>query len=213
MKSMFAELAILLSRSVARRGVLRTAQLGLLHPMTYALRAALTSLKPAGALKNMRHPFDEECGVDTGGLLQGPEIATGHPNDLYNVGYYAVAPSVFRVMCRRWMETLPPSRSVSDYTFIDLGAGKGRGLLLASELPFREVIGIEMGEDLVQIARNNASQWKRAGRALSEIRVVHQEVTAFSAWPATPVVLYLYNPFGYKVIQHLIAQLRLATAA
>src|ERR1700761_5530367 len=39
------------------------------------------------------HPFDEQFGVDTSGLVY--ELPSGHPHDLYNNGYFAVAPSVF----------------------------------------------------------------------------------------------------------------------
>jgi SAM-dependent methyltransferase len=209
MTNVFVEMAVLFGRSVARRGALRTAQLGLLHSFTYARRAVLAAGRPSGALKNISHPFDQECGTDTGGLLEGPEVATGHPHDRYSVGYYAVAPSVFRETCRRWLQTLPASHSAADYTFVDIGAGKGRALLLASELPFREVIGIEFNEDLTRVARENAEKWDRAGRARCAIRVVHQEATQFR-WPVTPLVVFLYNPFGHKVLRQLLAHLPVA---
>lgn len=206
------ELAVNLARSVARRGLLRTLQLGLLNSFTYARRAIFAARTPGGDRKTMQHPFDEECGTDTGGLLKGSEVVTGHPHDRYNVGYYAVAPSIFRAMCRRWLQTLPASNSVADYTFIDVGSGKGRGLLLASELPFHEVIGIEFSEDLTVIARKNVEKWRRAGRARCDIRVVHQEVTEFH-WPQTPLVVFLYNPFGHTVLRQLLTQLQRAAAA
>ena len=79
------ELAVNLARSVARRGLLRTLQLGLLNSFTYARRAAFAVRASGGALKAMQHPFDEECGTDTGGLLKGSEVVTGHPHDRYNV--------------------------------------------------------------------------------------------------------------------------------
>src|SRR5258708_29806066 len=106
MTNVMAELAVLLGRSVARRGVLRTAQLGLLRSFTYTRRAVLAAGRPSGALRNISHPFDQECGTDTGGLLEGAEVVTGHSHDRYSVGYYGVAPSVFRAACRRWLQSL-----------------------------------------------------------------------------------------------------------
>ena len=35
-----------------------------------------------------------------------------------------------------------------DYTFIDFGSGKGRALLLASEFPFKRIIGLEFSPEL-----------------------------------------------------------------
>lgn len=40
-------------------------------------------------------------------------------------------------------------------TFLDLGAGKGRVLVVAALYPFRRVIGVELSESLCAIARKN----------------------------------------------------------
>jgi tRNA G46 methylase TrmB len=48
---------------------------------------------------------------------------------------------------RRVLRSLP-LRDHSDYTFVDLGSGKGRMLLIASEFPFRRIVGVEMRRDL-----------------------------------------------------------------
>src|SRR5580704_13113381 len=81
------------------------------------------------------HPFDEKYGTDTGGYLSPQEIATGRAHDAFNFGYSAIAPSVFREACRRWRDTLPvAAQRLTAYSFVDLGAGKGRALLLAAEM-------------------------------------------------------------------------------
>ena len=38
--------------------------------------------------------------------------------------------------------------SLDGFTFIDLGSGKGRTLLMASDYPFRRIIGLELLEEL-----------------------------------------------------------------
>src|SRR5271163_915733 len=98
----------------------------------------------------MRHPFDVEFGgdaefgihaefeVQTSGLVSGRHLKAGHAHDRHNTAYYGVAPSIFREICERW-RTSPPTFPAEGYSFIDLGAGMGRGLLLAAEMPFREV--------------------------------------------------------------------------
>ena len=42
-----------------------------------------------------------------------------------------------------------------DLAFIDLGSGKGRTLLMASDYPFRRIVGIELLSSLHQIAQQN----------------------------------------------------------
>ena len=42
-----------------------------------------------------------------------------------------------------------------DLTFIDLGSGKGRAVLLASLYPFRRLIGVEFSPELTEVARLN----------------------------------------------------------
>ncbi len=124
-----------------------------------------------------------------------------------NNGYSAVAPSVFREACRRWLDTLPSSASRAEaYTFVDVGAGKGRALLLASELHFRKVIGVELNEDLVRIAQSNIGGWNRLARPGSKIRVMHKDALEFR-WPRPPLLIFLNNPFDCELVEQLAAQI------
>jgi hypothetical protein len=79
------------------------------------------------------HPFDERFGVETSGLIY--ELPSGHQHDLHNNGYFAVAPSVFHAIMRAMLEQL--HLDFQRFRFVDLGSGKGRALLLASDYPFR----------------------------------------------------------------------------
>src|SRR5277367_5902367 len=89
----------------------------------------------------MRHPFDVQNNVQTSGLVRGPHLATGHPHDKHTTAYYGIAPSVIEKLCSLWRGSglvAPPE----DYSFVDLGAGMGRAMLVAARMPFREVIGV-----------------------------------------------------------------------
>ena len=44
---------------------------------------------------------------------------------------------------------------------IDIGAGMGRAVLLAAEMPFRLVVGVELNPTLAQIARRNLAIWRQ----------------------------------------------------
>jgi hypothetical protein len=149
----------------------------------------------------MRHPFDLEHGVQTSGLVHGRHLVTGHPHDEHSTAYYGIAPSVLQKLCARWRKSpllVPPE----DYSFIDIGAGMGRGLLIASQMRFREVIGVEIHPDLAEIAQQNVDRWVASGRARSPMRMVCQDVTTFQ-FPAHPCVAYMFNPFREPVLRAL----------
>lgn len=159
------------------------------------------------------HPFDLKYGTDTGGYLGPHEIRSGVIHDAMNNGYSAVAPSVFREASRRWRATLPAfAARVEAYSFVDVGAGKGRALLLAAELPFRKVIGVELSEELARTARKNITVWKRLARPQANIRAMHGDAAEF-CWPRTPLLVYLNNPFDCVLVERLASQLATAAAS
>lgn len=152
-----------------------------------------------------RHPFDLEFGVRTSGLIAGRHLKSGHRHDRHNTAYYGVAPSVFQAMMVRWRRSRPVA-PIDEFTFVDLGAGMGRAVLLASELPFKAVVGVELHPMLARIARRNMAAWRATGRALAPMRMVCGDATEFR-WPAGPCVAFLFNPFGAAVMRRVLAAL------
>jgi SAM-dependent methyltransferase len=163
--------------------------------------------------RGVLHPFDQKYGTDTGGYLGPEELAKGRANDALNHGYSAVAPSVFHEACRRWRETLRAvSGRIEAYSFVDVGAGKGRALLLAAELPFRKVIGVELTEELSRTAQKNVARWSRVAKPKAKIRVVQGDAANFQ-WPRTPLLVYLYNPFACSLVAQMAENLATAAAS
>ena len=153
----------------------------------------------------MRHPFDAQHHVQTSGLVRGPHLATGHPHDKHTTAYYGIAPSVVERMCALWRQTVvaaPPE----DYSFIDIGAGMGRAMLVASRMSFREVVGVELHPDLAEIAEKNIEKWQSKRLARSPMRVVCQDAATFE-FPSGPCVAYLFNPFGKLLLRKLLEHL------
>ncbi len=52
----------------------------------------------------------------------------------------------------------------SDDVFVDFGSGMGRILLLAVQYPFRRVVGVELSEELNEIAKANVAANRRRQR-------------------------------------------------
>jgi SAM-dependent methyltransferase len=167
----------------------------------------LASAAKTAPNRDFVHPFDRKYGTDTSGYLGPEELVKGRANDAHNYGYSAIAPSVFREAIRRWRETLPAvSGRVEGYSFVDVGCGKGRPLLLAAECPFRKIIGVEIVDELASIAESNAVRWKRVTNSKAKIRVMRQDATTFR-WPRAPLLVYLYNPFACSLVAEIAARL------
>lgn len=150
----------------------------------------------------IRHPFDLEFGVRTSGLVAGRHLATGHRQDRHVTAYYAIAPSVFRGMIVRWRRCRPIA-PIDAYTFVDLGAGMGRAMLLASAYPFRSVAGVELHPGLARIGRRNLAHWRAAGRAVSPLHMYCRDAAEFPL-PSGPCVAFLFNPFHAPVLRRVL---------
>ena len=151
------------------------------------------------------HPFDERFGVETSGLIY--ELPSGHQHDLYNNGYFAVAPSVFHAIMRAMLERL--HLDWRQFRFVDLGSGKGRAMLLASDYPFREIIGVELSPELERVARSNIARYAEAKGSLvprPPVISMQGDVTEFS-WPPGPLIVYMWNAFTRPVMERVFRNL------
>ena len=152
------------------------------------------------------HPFDERFGVDTSGLVY--ELPSGHEHDLYNNGYFAVAPSVFHSVMLALRDRL--ALDYRRFSFVDLGSGKGRALLLALDYPFREIIGVELSPELNRVARANIARYS-GGRNRVPVSSIHGDAAAFR-WPPVPLVIYLWNSFTGPVMEQVFRNLEASLA-
>jgi hypothetical protein len=141
--------------------------------------------------------FDTQNQVDTGGVVRPkPDSVVGSNWDM-GVRYQAIDANCFTSM----VQSLAIEHS--QFTFMDLGSGKGRALLLASTFPFRRVIGVEYCEELNEIARQNVVKYPASARKCSDIAIVTADATT-CAIPEGPLVLFFYNPFGERVMAKVV---------
>ena len=158
-----------------------------------------------------QHPFDQIHGVDTSGLIPAGKLITGHPNDTHVTAYYGVAPRILRTLIDLWRTTNPP-HPLRHYTFIDIGAGKGRAMLVASESPFHRVSGVELNPEMADIAQRNVEIWQSTHAAdptappIAPIVLHQQDALAFDL-PHTPTLAFLYHPFEAPVFKHLLRRI------
>jgi hypothetical protein len=93
---------------------------------------------------------------------------------------------------------------MEEVSFIDAGAGMGRAMLLAAEMPFREVVGVELNPTLARIARRNLAVWRATGRAQTPMKVICGDAVEYEL-PAGRCLAFMFNPFGAPVMRRLLA--------
>jgi SAM-dependent methyltransferase len=152
--------------------------------------------------------FDADHGVVTEALLFLGELdpeAIGAALD--DATHYEPTPVA---ECRALLDALPPA---AGSTFVDIGAGMGRVILLASLKAFRQIVGVEVSGALCETARDNVVRWRRAHEHLAckDVRIVCADAAAY-AFPRGDVVVYLYNPFGERTLATVVDRLAERTA-
>jgi SAM-dependent methyltransferase len=195
-------------RSTLRRYIKAFGNAPFVYPVVNApcIKGVLSGFPGSRALYgskwDRKHPFDRQYGTDTSGFLYGDDILTGHPAEEHGSPYAGAQPSVVRAA----LATLP---RIESSTFIDLGCGKGRPMLIASEFGFRDIVGVELSPSLAQAARRNAEVIARRYPARTLIRVEVGDATTFPM-PDGDVVLFLYNSFDRELTQKVAANVEAA---
>jgi SAM-dependent methyltransferase len=98
----------------------------------------------------------------------------------------------------------------SQFTFVDLGSGKGRTLLLASEYPFRRIVGVEILPELHRAAKENIAAYRSATQQCTEIESMCADAREFEL-PDEPLVLYLFNPLPEEALRRVVRRLERST--
>lgn len=159
------------------------------------LRSAFTSyLIP----DRVADAFDSRYGTDTAGVVPLWKLRVDSPNERFGWRYETSDPLELS-LCLRHIPVKPQALS-----FIDLGCGKGRMLIAARDLGFRNITGIEFATQLAEVARDNLLK-ARANTAT----VINADAAEFS-FPCEDFLLYLFNPFSEHVMSRVLANLNRA---
>jgi SAM-dependent methyltransferase len=160
---------------------------------------------PKTRLQPAIHPFDTLHGTDTSGLIPGKIIAQGTSAKVEELtAYYGVAPSILHGLLDIWLSRTDP-QPIQNTVFLDVGAGKGRALLLASQYPFLRVEGVELNPSLAAIAQTNISLWENDLQAniLAPIALHHADATTHPL-PPEPTLAFLFHPFELPILRRFL---------
>ncbi|HEX7287471.1 MAG TPA: class I SAM-dependent methyltransferase [Candidatus Angelobacter sp.] len=182
-------------QSVAHYGLVRTSRETLA-----ALGRAVLELTPSR--RRARYgdlDYDLEQLVDT--TRANVSFRTQLMAALAGNPYFATDPWLFEQM----MNALPIR--FQEFTFIDLGSGKGRALLLAAKHGFQRVIGVEFMPELHRAAEENIRTFVVKFRLPAQVQSLCMDALDFK-FPAGPLVVYLFNPFPEPVLAAVLNNLR-----
>ena len=140
--------------------------------------------------------FDRAFGTDTArsvglpGLGFGPEV--GSP--------YQASNWVNLIGLARMLRELEIDR---EDVFLDLGCGKGQVLFVAAHFPFARVVGLDLSEAMISIARRDLDGRRRGFRA-GGVELIAGDAAGFE-FPPDVNTCYLYNPFPRPVMAQVLA--------
>jgi SAM-dependent methyltransferase len=189
-----------IATSVARRG-----PGGAVRHAFASLKYRLFELTPARRRARAKKDaidlaFDARFGVDTAGIIPLSRLGIESENRVLGVNYWAIDPEEFPPFVEATGAHYP------DYHFVDFGSGKGRALLLASEFPFKKVIGVEFSKDLVRIAQENLGRYPQERRRCKDVEVLCMDATQY-VLPEEPLVLYFFNPFERPLMARMVERI------
>jgi SAM-dependent methyltransferase len=146
--------------------------------------------------------YDWENRVDTtSGTVGWRERLLG----LFHSPYQPTDPVLFHEI----IDSLPIQ--LENFTFVDLGSGKGRTLLMASNYPFRRIVGVELIEELHCVAEENIAKYRNPAQRCRKIESVCVDAREYE-FPPEPLVLYLFNPLPEPALVEVLQRLEKSIA-
>lgn len=108
------------------------------------------------------------------------------------------------------MMTALPIR-FQDFTFVDLGSGKGRVLLMAAQYGFKRIVGVEYMPEWHRSAEENLRKYVQycaaENRPVQYIESLCMDARDFQ-FPSGPLVIYMFNPFPEPALAAVVDKLR-----
>ncbi|MGA7876299.1 MAG: class I SAM-dependent methyltransferase [Desulfoferrobacter sp.] len=153
----------------------------------------------AGLLVQTRDDqFDRKYGTDTKSVVSMRYDEIPEPGQ--RVRSISTHPKVLKYILTHLNINYP------DFIFTDFGCGKGRALLCASDFPFKRIVGIEWSQDISRIAKRNIEIYKSRRIKCQALEVHCMDVLEYQL-PTSNTILYMYDPFGPKIVREVFAKI------
>ncbi len=189
-------------KSLRDRGLVKSLSRSFLLPLHLLREYRWARGLRAGGLQN---EFDRMHGVSTEGEFAGwtylSDLDISSPNWIEGNDYAAIEPERFKSVLAG------TSVVFEDYIFVDFGSGKGRALLLASEYPFKRIIGLEFSSALHRVAEENIHRYQSLTQRCIHIESVNIDFLDF-VLPVQPAILFFFDPCRPPILERVLARIR-----
>jgi SAM-dependent methyltransferase len=156
----------------------------------------------AGAGRSSGRGFDRVHGVTTQALVLLGQLEAAWDDAYAHATHYEPVP------VEAFAELLAalPRALVSSAVFVDVGCGMGRAVLLATEHPFKQVVGIELSPALHAVARENLAAARGLRTRCRDVRLRRGDARR-SRFPRGDLVVFLFNPFDHEVLRAVLERI------
>jgi SAM-dependent methyltransferase len=144
------------------------------------------------ARPQIKDGFDARRGTETGGKQGLWSQRIDSLNARHGVHYQSAGEDYIKVL----LDPLPRSATV-----VDMGCGKGRVLIIAAEMGFDRVVGVEFVPEWAELAKFNLQKTQLAATVVCGDAAVYE-------FPQEPLIVYLYNPFNDVVMSPVANRLK-----
>ncbi len=204
---MIADLDIVLRdarNSLRQKGVLKTLRLALPYLRSHVDRLRESTRGARWTKMDRKDAFDSRYGTETSGLVDLEDMGVSEEARSHSSDYKPTLPRVFhRVISEMRIRH-------EDFVFIDYGSGKGRILLLASDYPFRRIVGVELSPALHEIAGRNVAIYRSRRQRCREIELKVGDAGELEPPRDAHLVCYFYYPFDEELLGRVLAKISAA---
>jgi len=162
--------------------------------------AFVRSFGVLGFLQELRdrvtnHYYERRIGVETTGTVKVKDLGFA------NAEFRQYDPLGYREIYSA-LEKIPLDKSQT--TFLDYGSGKGRAVIVAATLPFRRIIGIEISDRMLAIAKKNLATMRH--KRCQCVELVLMDATQYVV-PRDVNLIYFFNPFVGQILQMVVGNI------
>ncbi|OZV70062.1 SAM-dependent methyltransferase [Winogradskyella aurantia] len=146
------------------------------------------------------HYFDWKYGIDTKTWVSHKDLIAENDLAKHSGQYQPNCALVVKKVLRKLQ--LP-----KDQTFIDIGSGKGRIIILAAKYGFKTIKGIELSSNLSSIAESNIETFITKTGNPARIQIINKDATKHK-FDVMDSVIFMYNPFNGIVFEKVIDNIK-----
>ena len=115
----------------------------------------------------------------------------------YAPTYYSVIKEAFNFIKKK-----------NELILIDVGCGKGKVLLVASDFEFKKIIGIDLSKKLINICRKNINNYKNLKEKKKLIKL--EQINALKYKITNENIFYFFDPFPEKILNKFLKKILLS---